>query len=109
MSAEAKPTPRPARPVLWGTVLFLLALLALAGSKSYRDLTAVQERERQLEQELETTRSEIAAFEHRLERLRHDPVALERLAREELGMVKPGDVVIVLPPEEEETPPGGAP
>lgn len=109
MSAEAKPARRPARPVLWGTVLFLLALLALAGSKSYRDLTAVRQREGDLEHRLGATRAEIAAVEHRLDRLRHDPVTLERLAREELSMVKPGDVVIVLPPEEPPAPVPGDP
>ena len=32
--------------------------------------------------------------------LREDPMTLERLAREELGMVRPDDVVIVLLPDE---------
>jgi cell division protein FtsB len=99
-----RPASRPAPPALWGAVLFLLALLALAGGKSYRDLAAVRERESELESQLAATRAEIESFEHRLERLRRDPVALERLAREELGMVRPGDVVIVLPPEEPAAP-----
>ena len=105
MSAEdappkAPPAPRTARPVLWAAALFLLVLLALAGVKSYRDLSAVRQREGELVERLAATRTEIAAFERRLERLRRDPVTLERLAREELGMVRPGDVVIVLPPED---------
>lgn len=95
---------RTARPALWGAVVFLLALLALAGGKSYRDLAAVRERESELEAQLAATQAEIESFERRLERLRRDPVALERLAREELGMVRPGDVVIVLPPEEPAAP-----
>ncbi len=115
MSAEAsperaRPAPRSRRPLWWAAALFLLALLALAGGKSWRDLAAVRERESELETRLAATRAEIAAFERRLERLRRDPVTLERLAREDLGMVRPGDVVIVLPPEEiAEAPPAGAP
>ena len=35
-----------------------------------------------------------------IELLRHDPATLERLAREELGLVKPGDLVMLLPAEE---------
>ncbi len=101
---SGRPASRTARPALWGAVVFLLALLALAGGKSYRDLAAVRERESELEAQLAATRAEIESFEHRLERLRRDPVALERLAREELGMVRPGDVVIVLPPEEPAAP-----
>lgn len=95
---------RTSRPLLWGAVLFLLALLALAGGKSYRDLAAVRERESVLESQLAATRAEIESVERRLERLRRDPLTLERLAREELGMVRPGDVVIVLPPEEPASP-----
>ena len=115
MSAEpspdrARPASRPGRPLWWAAALFLLALLALAGGKSWRDLAAVRERERDLETRLAATRAEIAAFERRLERLRRDPVTLERLAREDLGMVRPGDVVIVLPPEDAaEAPPSAAP
>lgn len=100
-SADGKhPPARPGRPLWWAAAVFLLVLLALAGGKSYRDLAAVREREAELETRLAATRAEIAAFERRLDRLRHDPVTLERLAREELGMTRPGDVVIVLPPEE---------
>jgi cell division protein FtsB len=96
----SEPGRRTSRPLLWGSVAFLLALPALAGGKSYRDLAAVRERESELQTQLSATESEIESFERRLERLRRDPVALERLAREELGMVRPGDVVIVLPPDE---------
>lgn len=99
-SDAKRPAARPGRPLWWAAAVFLLVLLALAGGKSYRDLTAVREREAELEAKLAATRAEIAAFERRLDRLRHDPVTLERLAREQLGMTRPGDVVIVLPPEE---------
>jgi cell division protein FtsB len=33
----------------------------------------------------------------RIERTRDDPVTWERLAREELGLVRPGDIVVMLP------------
>jgi cell division protein FtsB len=77
----------------------LVALLAAAGFQSWRDLAAVRAREAELAARLAETRAKIAALEGRIGRLRHDPSTLERLAREELGMVKPGDVVIVLPAE----------
>ena len=102
------PPARAGRPLWWAAAVFLAVLLALAGGKSYRDLAAVRERESELEARLAATRAEIAAFERRLDRLRHDPVTLERLAREDLGMTRPGDVVIVLPPEGAAEPPAGA-
>jgi cell division protein FtsB len=87
-----------------GGLAFLLALLAVAGIKSYRDLAAVRGQEAALRQQVEQTQQRIEALRHRVERLRSDPAALERLAREELGMVRPGDVVIVLPAEDADPP-----
>ena len=85
------------RPVLGATVLLVLALLAIAGLKSSRDLEAARARERLLEQRIAETRAESERLRVRIDRLRHDPGMLERLAREDLGMVRPGDVIIELP------------
>ena len=102
-------TAAPAEPTRWltlrplkiGAAALLLTLLVVAGIKSYRDLVAVRQQESGLRQEVARTEQRIDDLRHRVERLRSDPATLERLAREELGMVHPGDVVIVLPPEEE--------
>jgi cell division protein FtsB len=87
------------RPVLGAAVALFMALLALAGLKSWRDLEAARERERILETRIADTRARSDRLRARIERLRTDPGALERLAREDLGMVRPGDVVIELPVE----------
>jgi cell division protein FtsB len=92
--------PRPSlgyRPVLGATVVLFLALLGLASLKSWRDLEAARGRERHLETQIRETEVRIQHLHGRIERLRSDPGSLERLAREDLGMVRPGDVVIVLP------------
>lgn len=91
------------RPVLGATVLLVLALLAIAGLKSSRDLEAAKARERLLEKRIAETRAESERLRVRIDRLRNDPGMLERLAREDLGMVRPGDVIIELPA------PGAAP
>ena len=85
------------RPVLGATVLLVLALLAIAALKSYRDLEAARARERLLETKIAATRAESERLRVRIDRLRHDPGMLERLAREDLGMVRPGDVIVELP------------
>ncbi|HYO14752.1 MAG TPA: septum formation initiator family protein, partial [Thermoanaerobaculia bacterium] len=82
------------RPVLGAAVVLFMALLALAGLKSWRDLEAARERERTLETRITETRARSDRLRARIERLRTDPGTLERLAREDLGMVRPGDVVI---------------
>jgi cell division protein FtsB len=95
-------TPTPARsdsfrPVLGLSLLLFIAVLGIAAWRSYHDLSAAREREKLLETRIRETRGRIEELHGRIERLRSDPGALERRAREDLGMVRPGDVVIELP------------
>jgi cell division protein FtsB len=83
--------------VLGATVLLVLALLAIASLKSSRDLEGARARERLLQERIAETRAESERLRVRIHRLRHDPGMLERLAREDLGMVRAGDVIIELP------------
>jgi cell division protein FtsB len=76
-----------------------LLLLSVAGFKSYSDLRVGSGQEEELRQQIAVSEERLAALQHRLERLRQDPAMLERLAREELLMARPGEVVIVLPQE----------
>lgn len=84
------------------TVAVLLSLLGMAGIKSYRDLAVAQDIERGLLQEIGATTERLQALSEYIGRIENDPATLERLAREELGMVREGDVVIVLPDEDSE-------
>jgi cell division protein FtsB len=97
-------TPAPARsdsfrPVLGLSLLLFVAVLGIAAWRSYHDLSAAREREKLLETRIQETHNRIDELHGRIERLRSDPGALERRAREDLGMVRPGDVVIELPVE----------
>jgi cell division protein FtsB len=85
------------RPVLGATVLLVFALLAIAALKSNRDLQAARSHERLLKEKIAATRAESERLQVRIDRLRHDPGMLEKLAREDLGLVRPRDVVIELP------------
>ena len=96
---------RPARALLLGAAGCFLLLVLAAGWKSYRDLEAAREREAMLQSHIVETEQRVGELRRRIARLRDDPVALERLAREELGMVKPGDVVVVYPPSPAPPPP----
>ena len=88
-----------ARPVLGAVITFFVLLMAAAGLKSWRDLQTARQREAYLLQRIEASDKNIQALRRRIDGLGRDPLLLEHAAREELGMVKPGDVVIVLPPE----------
>jgi cell division protein FtsB len=100
--ATVTPTDAPVRsdsfrPVLGATVLLVFALLAIAALKSNRDLEAARSRERLLTAKIAATRAESERLRVRIDRLHHDPGMLERLAREDLGLVRPGDVIVELP------------
>ena len=88
---------RSGRPIVVAALSLLLLALAAAATKSYRDLDRAWAREGELDREIAATRARLQEHEAGLDRLRHDPMTLERLAREELGFVAPGEVVIVLP------------
>ena len=97
-------TPAPARsdsfrPVLGLSLLLFVAVLGIAAWRSYHDLSAAREREKLLETRIHETKNRIEELHGRIDRLRSDPGALERRAREDLGMVRPGDVVVELPVE----------
>jgi cell division protein FtsB len=83
--------------VLGATVLLFFALLAIAALKSDRDLEAARSRERMLTAKIAASRAESERLKVRIDRLRHDPGMLERLAREDLGLVRPGDMIVELP------------
>ena len=71
----------------------LLAVMAIVPARQYVEqrgrLAELEQRTTELEQQNADLRSEV-------ERL-HDPTELERLARECLGMVAPGEVAFVTP------------
>ena len=97
-------TPAPARsdsfrPLLGLSVVLFVVVLGIAAWRSYHDLSAARQREKLLETRIQETRGRIETLHGRIERLRSDPGTLERLAREDLGMVRPGDTIIELPAE----------
>lgn len=100
MNAEPASERNPLRPFFGVTLILFLLLLLAGGVKSYRDLVQARQRVTELELEIEGARERIRALERRIVRLESDPHTLERLAREELGLVEPGDVVIVLPEQD---------
>ncbi len=91
------PTVNPFRS-LFGALMFTgMMLVIVAGLKSYRDLSVAQDREARLETRIEEAYERVQALGSRVDLLRDDPATLERLAREERGLVLPDDLVLVLP------------
>ena len=79
--------------------LLTVAMLLLAVFDE-RGALAVQRRRQELEQlnkEIAKATEDNNAHRKTIEELRHDPRAIERRAREELKLVRPGEIVIELP------------
>jgi cell division protein FtsB len=89
--------PRPLRSVITAVVVCALMALAVAGLKGWRDYQQARAREQRLRDEVAATEARIRTLERRIERLQDDPATLDRVAREELGLVRADEVVIVLP------------
>lgn len=100
MSTKDDSTPsNPYRSFLAAAVCLLLGLLLTAGLDGYRDLAKARDYEEALERQIAETEQRIEHLSDRIQRIQRDPATLERLAREDLGLVRRGDVVIVLPEE----------
>jgi cell division protein FtsB len=80
------------------SVIALIALVvgALFGDRGILQLAAQRERARALARQLDNLREENRALGAEIEGLKTDPGAIERLAREQLGLAKPGEMVFVL-------------
>ena len=73
-------------------ILILSILVFLFSNRNFRTLINLQKEKRRLQRYLEVAREENAELKKRLEMYKNDPGYLEDLAREKLGMIKPGEV-----------------
>jgi cell division protein FtsB len=63
-------------------------------------MLAVNERHeelRRLDEQIQQLREENASLETQIDALKNDPAAMEKIAREQIGLVKPGEVILVKP------------
>jgi len=112
-SPYLRPVPPAARlarsSVLWllGAGIVVLVLLTVFGESGFGEYLRLRRQRDALQGELADLRAETARLEARLEALRTDPLALEKLARERYNMRREGEEVILLVPDEGQ--PGSVP
>jgi cell division protein FtsB len=80
------------------SVIAVIALVvgSLFGDRGFLYLVEQRERADALARELEDMKAENARLAAEIVALRSDPRAIERIAREELGLVRPGETVFVI-------------
>ncbi len=73
--------------------LGLLLLLSLLGDRSLLQLYQMGRVRAHLEQEIETLKHENALLRQEVEAMRRHPSQTEEIARRDLGLVRPGEIV----------------
>jgi cell division protein FtsB len=80
------------------SIIALIALVvgSLFGDRGMLQLVAQRERAEALQRQIEELRAENVALAADITALKSDPRAIERLAREELGLARPGETEFVI-------------
>ena len=77
-------------------VTLVLLLDALVGEKGLLETIRARRQYRELTASIERLRSENARLREEARRLLEDPSAIESLAREELGLIRPGEMLFIV-------------
>ena len=82
-------------------IVVLAAAMLLFGDHSLADRRALVDEVASKEAEAEALQVQNDRYEEQIKQLQENPVAIERQAREDLGMVRPGDTVFRFVPQGE--------
>jgi cell division protein FtsB len=88
------------RPVGTGVAVLLALLVTWHVVKGNHGLSVWQHErteDKQLQQEIQALQQENSQMQQQIDRLKNDPDAIERAAREKLHYAKPGEVIYTLP------------
>jgi cell division protein FtsB len=74
-----------------------MLLLAIFNDKGALQVRSQGQKLRTIETEITNLESENKQLNNEIQALRKDPATIEKFAREELKLVKPGEVILVTP------------
>jgi len=83
---------------LLASIIAIIALVvgSLFGDRGILQLMAQRQRALELAREIEEVRAENLRLAAEIRALRTDPRAIERIAREQLGLARPGETVFLI-------------
>jgi len=90
---------RPAGSVLAVALALLLTWHVISGKHGLSVWQQKRVEDRQLRKEIDDLKQENSRLHDRVQKLKTDPHAIERQAREQLHYAKPGEVIYALPPD----------
>jgi len=85
------------RSTLLGLLLLVLGVHDIFGTHGYLAMRRTQNEIRKVQAGLNQLNKENAALEQEVRELRTDPHKIEKIARDELGLARPGEVIIKIP------------
>ena len=80
--------------IMVSLVLLLLLVHALFGKRGYFELKRMKDQKGNLDHQIEHLKLENKQILEEIKSLKTDPKVIEKIAREELGLVKPGEIKI---------------
>jgi cell division protein FtsB len=80
-----------------GAVVLLTLGLAVYGGNQVLRVSHLRQQMETMERDIVTLRARAEELSRTVERLRHDPALIEKLAREEFGYVRPDETVLKFP------------
>jgi cell division protein FtsB len=89
---------RYARTIL-GLALLLLGIHDVFGNHGLLAMRRTQSQIQELRGQIDRLNKENSDLDHQVQLLRTDPKAVERIAREEMGLARPGEMIFKLPEE----------
>jgi len=99
--SRLKPTPslwaRYARTIL-GAAILLLGIHDILGPHGFLAMRRTQKEMDQLRSEVNRINKENSTLADQATALKSDPQAIERIAREDMGLARPGEMIFKLPP-----------
>jgi len=92
-------------------VIFVVVLLVhdVFGTHGFLAMHHKQREIQKVSSELERLNNENTLLEQDVQDLKTDPQTIRKIAREELGLAQPGEIIIKLPAQEPQAPPAAKP
>jgi len=84
-------------PVLLGLLVLVLVVHDVFGTHGYLAMRRTQNEINKVEAGLDQLNKENLQLEQEVRELKTDPHKIEKIARDELGLAKPGEVIIKIP------------
>ena len=84
-------------PVLLGLLVLVLVVHDIFGTHGYLAMRRTQQEIKKVNADLDQLNKENLQLEQEVKELKTDPHKIEKIARDELGLAKPGEVIIKIP------------